>query len=55
MNKHYLVTLTASDRAGLRQRLAAGTGPARDLTHARILLRADASYEVVWLWPVSAS
>ena len=42
MSKRYLVTLTEDERAALGQRLAAGSGPARDLTHARVLLKADA-------------
>src|SRR4051812_43460828 len=41
MNKHYRVTLTAGDRVSLARRVAAGTAPARDLIHARILLKAD--------------
>jgi transposase len=41
MNKTYRVTLTESQRASLGRRIAAGTSPARDLTHARILLKAD--------------
>jgi transposase len=41
MSKRYLVTLTESERAALGQRVAAGCGPARELTHARILLKAD--------------
>jgi hypothetical protein len=41
MRKRYLVTLTESERAALGRRVAAGRGPARELTHARILLKAD--------------
>jgi transposase len=41
MNKTYLVTLTQNERASLARRIAAGTAPARDLIHARILLKAD--------------
>jgi hypothetical protein len=41
MNKTYLVTLTKSDRALLEKRIIAGDAPARDLLHARILLKAD--------------
>ena len=37
------VTLVATERRELRRLLAAGTAPARTLTHARILLKADAS------------
>ncbi len=41
MRKKYLVRLTAAERAGLQQRLAGGRAPARQLTHARILLKAN--------------
>ena len=41
MNKKYQVILTEGERAELDQRVSAGTAPARDLTHARILLKAD--------------
>jgi hypothetical protein len=41
MSKRYLVTLTEDDRAALGQRVSAGRGPARELGHARILLKAD--------------
>ena len=41
MRKKYLVRLTVAERAGLQQRLAGGRAPARQLTHARILLKAD--------------
>jgi len=43
MHKHYPVILTANQRTTLQQMLAAGTAPARKLTHARILLKADQS------------
>ena len=39
--KQYRVTLTEDERAALGQRVATGRGPARELTHARILLKAD--------------
>jgi transposase len=39
--KKYLVTLTEDERAALGQRVATGSRPARELTHARILLKAD--------------
>jgi transposase len=39
--KQYCVTLTEDERAALGQRVATGRGPARELTHARILLKAD--------------
>jgi transposase len=41
MSKKYLVTLTESERAALGQRVSAGRDRARDLSHARILLKAD--------------
>jgi hypothetical protein len=41
MHKHYVVTLTATERDSLKRLLAAGTASARKLTHARILLKAD--------------
>ena len=42
MSKRYVVTLTERERAALGQRVAVGTGPARHLTRARILLKTDA-------------
>ena len=39
--KQYLVTLSEAERAGLRTLVGRGTAPARRLTHARILLKAD--------------
>jgi hypothetical protein len=42
-NKKYHVTLTAEERTQLHDLLAAGKAAARTLTHARILLKADAS------------
>jgi DNA-binding transcriptional ArsR family regulator len=41
MPKRYIVTLTDAERLALQQLIAAGTAPARQLTHARILLKAD--------------
>ena len=41
MSKKNLVTLTKSERAALGQRASAGRGRARELIHARILLKAD--------------
>lgn len=41
MNKHYHVRLTETERAHLHDLIAAGTAPARQLLHARILLKAD--------------
>ena len=43
--KKYHVTLTDDERSMLRNLLSAGKGPARMLTHARILLKADESGE----------
>lgn len=43
--KKYHVTLTDDERSMLRNLLSAGKGPARLLTHARILLKADESGE----------
>ncbi len=39
--KLYRVRLTDDDRAALYRLIAGGTAPARQLTHARILLKAD--------------
>lgn len=41
--KKYHVTLTDAERSMLRDLLSAGKAPARTLTHARILLKADES------------
>ncbi len=41
MNTKHRVTLTERERASLGRRIAAGTAPAHDLLHARILLKAD--------------
>lgn len=41
--KLYRVRLTDDDRATLSRLIAGGTAPARQLTHARILLKADES------------
>jgi len=43
MKKKYTVTLTDAERTELKRLVAAGTAPARKLTHARILLKADQS------------
>jgi transposase len=43
MEKKYPVILTEEERDHLRQLMVAGTAPARKLTHARILLKADQS------------
>ena len=45
MKKKYPVTLTRTEREYLKSLIAAGTAPARKLTHARILLKADQSPE----------
>lgn len=42
MHKTYHVRLTETERAHLGDLIAAGTAPARQLLHARILLKADA-------------
>lgn len=41
MKKKYPVTLTRTEREHLESLIASGTAPARKLTHARILLKAD--------------
>ncbi len=41
MKKKYPVILTDTERDNLKSLIAAGTAPARKLTHARILLKAD--------------
>lgn len=43
MKKKYPVFLTEAQREHLKSLIAAGTAPARKLTHARILLKADQS------------
>jgi len=43
MKQKYMVLLSTEEREQLQQLLAAGTAPARKLTHARILLKADRS------------
>src|ERR687883_1802357 len=45
MKKKYPVILTETQREHLKSLIAAGTAPARKLTHARILLKADQSTE----------
>jgi hypothetical protein len=41
MHKRYLVTLTTAERTALQDLIATGTGAARRLAPARILLKAD--------------
>jgi transposase len=41
--KKYRVTLTAEERQGLQELIAAGKAAAKELAHARILLQADAA------------
>lgn len=41
MAQKYLVALSEAERARLRTLVGSGTGPARRLAHARILLKAD--------------
>lgn len=43
MKKRYVVTLTDEERRSLRALVSSGKGAARKLTHARILLKADAN------------
>ena len=43
MKKKYPVILCETEREELKQLIAVGTAPARKLTHARILLKADQS------------
>jgi DNA-binding transcriptional ArsR family regulator len=45
MKKKYSVILSETEREELERLIAAGTAPARKLTHARILLKADQSTE----------
>jgi transposase len=42
-NKKYVVTLTDEEREGLQRLVSSGKAAARKLTHARILLHADAA------------
>jgi transposase len=45
MKKKYPVILSDTERDELKRLIATGTAPARKLTHARILLKADESAE----------
>ena len=45
MKKKYPVILSETERDDLKSLIASGTAPARKLTHARILLKADQSPE----------
>ena len=45
MKKKYPVILSHTERDDLKMLIASGTAPARKLTHARILLKADQSQE----------
>ncbi len=45
MKKKYPVILSEAEREQLKSLIAAGSAPARKLTHARILLKADQSPE----------
>src|SRR5687767_10834914 len=47
MKKKYPVILSDTERDHLRRLIASGTAPARKLTHARILLKADEGSEGV--------
>ena len=42
MHKRYVVAMSDEERVDLDRLIGAGTAPARKLTHARILLKADA-------------
>lgn len=45
MARKYSVSLAPAEREGLEKLIASGTAPARSLTHARILLKADVGVE----------
>ena len=45
MKKKYPVILSETERDDLKRLIATGTAPARKLTHARILLKADEAQE----------
>ena len=45
MKKKYGVILTDAERDELRRLMVVGTAPARKLTHARVLLKADQGRE----------
>jgi hypothetical protein len=45
MKKKYPVILSDTERVELKSLIAAGTAPARKLTHVRILLKADQGSE----------
>jgi hypothetical protein len=45
VNKKYIVRLTPEERTALETRISSGNAPARTITHARILLKADCSPE----------
>ena len=50
MKKKYPVILSDTERDHLKRLIASGTAPARKLTHARILLKADESPEgLAWV------
>ena len=48
MKKIYIVKLTADEIAGLGKLIKSGKSPARKLTKARILLKADESVGAGW-------
>jgi len=50
MKKKYPVILTETEPDNLKGLIAAGTAPARKLTHARIVLKADQSLEEGPAW-----
>ncbi len=48
MNKRYVVELAKEERERLLKLLSSGTAPARMLTRARVLLKADAQGPDRW-------
>ncbi len=54
MATKYRVTLTPAERTHLEALISAGSAPARTLTHARILLKADATSPAGPSWDAAA-
>ncbi len=48
MSKKYIVKLTENERQELQQMIKGGKGAARQLAHARLLLKADAALGEGW-------
>lgn len=48
MSKKYIVTLTENERQELQRMIKVGKGAARQLSHARLLLKADVSQGEGW-------